>query len=200
MWKDPFLRLWSYPGLEADDLVALLAWRHGAINLLGVDKDLLQLGTSIASMERVDGRTVTMEDWAKKLPKALSDVPITPDFVLFYLALMGDKSDSVQRLIPNYSLHEFRMLCHEKYRWTRAYWEYGADFLNNLYVVALPYPEIFGLSPMDLLDAVQQKEYRPSTYMWGRLELFNGELFKQLLLTMDVLNQPNQKLVQAYNQ
>jgi hypothetical protein len=180
IWEIPYLNRCFYPGLEADDIVGLLAWMHGPIDLLGVDKDLFQLGDRIARMTRVGGEEVGLESFFKKLPVRLQAVQRTPENVLFLLATMGDKSDNIVRLIPPYKLDGFVEILFSKNKWHDAYFKWGEEFLLNLYMVMVPFPGLFGLSPIEALDLVAKGQWRPGHNLWARLEMFHPSLYRDL--------------------
>lgn len=188
LWVIPDLYLYSYPGLEADDIIGILAWMHGPIELMGVDKDLFQLGTGIGKMYKVGGEPTTIESYFKKMPKALAGVKHTPENLLFLLCMMGDKSDGIERLVPPYQLDGFRSLALSESKWTEAYLQYGDSFLHNLYMVTIPFPGLFGIQPLELMDRVSRGEWKPCDNLWGRMELLHKRLYDDMRFQSDRMN------------
>jgi len=169
--EDPTLLLFTWPGLEADDLVALMALRgDGAhpLRVVGVDKDLLQLPAHRLQMEKTDGTQVVLANYRKKLPLAVQSYIKTPQDVLLGLCLMGDSSDSIPRLIPPYQLGIAQRLMgyDPTRRFVECYQTFGEEFLRNLYLAVLPGPWCYREqpTPIDLLLMVQEG-------CWGQGEL-----------------------------
>lgn len=162
--EDGRFRFVRIEGLEADDLVALASWyRRRKINkptkplyVMGIDKDFLQLGNLVHITDK-DGIPVQYWRFQRRLPVALQRPLITEGWqVLLTLALMGDKSDSIPRLLaprtPGLSFLNELYSCTLRQAFERAFDEYGRPFLANLYDVILPDPHIFGMDPGDVFD------------------------------------------------
>lgn len=149
--EDPRLTCIRIPGLEADDVIALLAWkfsRRTTLQLLAQDKDLLQIrGVQITDNQ---GNPVNLARFANRLPKAITREPLKRDQIPLILALMGDKSDNIPRLVGRGDLYIpaqlLRMNRNQAYQ--GAYEQYGVAFLKNLYDVVLPDPYIFDMNPI----------------------------------------------------
>jgi hypothetical protein len=174
------LHLIYHPGLEADDIIALLAWKYGISRLLAIDKDLLQLAPYItgARLQKLDGEEVTLESYkAKKLPKTLSTVPFDATTIPLLLSLLGDKSDSVPRLVPPGGLMGLQSVLKEEQPYKAAYREYGQAFLQNILITVLPLPLLFGFD----LDRGSELIYLLDTNRWRPEELWE-QLDPQLQL------------------
>ena len=165
--EDGRFRFVRIEGLEADDLVALAAWAYGTtvrpVKVMGIDKDFMQLMPFIRLADK-DGQTVTYQKFQSRLPLALQTEPFTtPLHVILTLSLMGDKSDSIPRVLPlrNVGLNLLKdLLFKDSYPADRAAKEFGDPFLENLANVLLPDPEILGLVPGALPDLVD-------SWLWG---------------------------------
>ena len=148
---DPSLDIIQIDGCEADDLIAILAGQQMLpfpISVVGVDKDLLQLGTyENFRMKRVTGERMTIGQYASRLPKQAFPFVQTPEAVLLSLILLGDKSDSIPRLIPPRELHIFQSIMKDSLGngsvWKKAYRMFGKAFLENLYLTILPGPFVY---------------------------------------------------------
>lgn len=139
--KEPFAYHVRVDGLEADDIIATLGVTFGKdLRVIGTDKDLLQ---NVTTLERLDGTLVTIDRYAKKLPKACMPFVKTPEDMALSLALMGDDSDSVVRLIPPRQLQHFAEIMSledKEERVALALSKFGEAFTRNYYLVGLPGP------------------------------------------------------------
>lgn len=143
--EDPSLTTLEHPGLEADDIVALfvahnLSGIKPPIRVIGADKDLLQLPKEWIKLERITGEVATFNKYARRLPKTISPYIKSEGEVLLSLTLMGDKSDSIPRLIPPRDLGTFIRIVTSKSPFTAARECFGDRFLKNLYLAILPGP------------------------------------------------------------
>lgn len=162
--EDPRLNCIRISGLEADDLIALAAWKFATpknwLVLLAQDKDLLQIrGVNITDNQ---GVVVDLARFANRLPKAITREPLTREQIPLVLALMGDKSDNIPRLIGRGDLWQMsKILRHEKIadRYAEAYRVYGQQFLRNLYAVVLPDPHIFTFTRLDVLELLAERRW-----------------------------------------
>lgn len=161
--EDPRLNCIRIPGLEADDLIALVAWKffkQKPLELLAQDKDLLQIrGLKITDNQ---GNAVDLPRFSARLPKAITRRPLDRMKIPLILALLGDKSDNIPRLVDRGDLWILnRILSHDKTqtRFEDAYDEYGSKFLKNLYAVVLPDPSIFGYNEGDVLELLSNKKW-----------------------------------------
>lgn len=158
--EDGRFRFVRIEGLEADDLVALAAWRYGRgkrpVRLMGIDKDFLQVENLVISDK--DNIPVTMERFQHRLPGACQQPRITrPWQIPITLALFGDKSDGVPRILaprtPGLSFLASLWAMDCRMAFLTAYEHYGDDFSRNLYDVALPDPHILDAKPDDVMEA-----------------------------------------------
>lgn len=162
-------------GLEADDLVALATWLWNGtdekpVRLMGIDKDFLQVeGLRISDKDNVP---VTLSRFQERLPKACQEPRMTrPWQVPLTLALLGDKSDGVPRILAprtpglSFLASLFSMTQAEAY--LAAYEHYGEDFARNLYDVALPDPYILGFNVDDCLEAFVTERW--TSKLWRKV-------------------------------
>lgn len=154
----------SHPGCEADDLVSL-AVVSGLLHpetdiVIGRDKDLLQ----VHDMNLVDyhQEPVLIEAFWKGLPKTIQNEKYPAKiWIPFLLALLGDKSDGVPRLIPPRRLDLLLDLMNSPLPYSKAYQAFGKVFARNLWLVALPGPWCFKPKPKpkDLPELFDSMEY-----------------------------------------
>lgn len=163
--NDPRLCRLELHGLEADDVVALLAWKYPGTRVIGGDKDLLQLLPWLASFKGIDDEPYTVARYHKRLPDSCADLKLTPELIPLSLSLMGDKSDSIPRLIPPYRLEIFRNIVRDRDPYKRAQEKFGEDFLRNLQLVALPYPGVFGCKAEETYDLLRSGFWKPDALM-----------------------------------
>lgn len=152
-------------GNEADDLIAWLAlfWDRdrGKMPVIGVDKDLVQLAHLI-DMRDHTGTPHDIFRPLKKFPKRVHPYFKSYDDICFFLALMGDDSDSIQRLIPPYQLEIFEEIMSYPEPWYRAVQLLGFDLVaRNLRLVILPGPWELDheLSDQELIKIVSNRTY-----------------------------------------
>jgi hypothetical protein len=172
--EDGRFRFVRIEGLEADDLVALAAWRYGKpkrpVRLMGIDKDFLQVSNLIISDK--DNEQVTFERFQHRMPLACQEPVISaPWQIPLTLALFGDKSDGVPRILapraPGLGFLTYLWSMTPELAYLEAYSEYGEAFMDNLYDVALPDPHILGLSPDECLEAFCTGFWGPK--LWDHL-------------------------------
>jgi len=168
--EDGRFRFVRIEGLEADDLVALGVWslQGKTLDVMGIDKDFLQLDRGIRLIDK-DNIAVDYERFQKRLPLALQSPRIKHGWqILITLALMGDKSDSIPRILaartPGLSFMQALLLDQPRRAFLQAYSEYGQKFLANLYDVILPDPEVLGFTPGDVFDALTSKSWGPHLF------------------------------------
>lgn len=162
--EDPRLNCVRIPGLEADDIIALAAWKFvkakKQLQLLAQDKDLLQIrGVCITDNK---GDPVDLARFANRLPKAITRERLFRNQIPLILALMGDKSDNIPRLVARYDLYIMSQVLRTKpikKGYTQAYKEYGKPFLDNLYAVVLPDPCIFGYKEKDVYELLAEEKW-----------------------------------------
>lgn len=142
MEQDPILETIKFPGLEADDIIAawaVLNWekRHLPLNLTAIDKDYLQL-EPLVSISKTDFSIVSFGGWLLRQQKTLQPFLSQPWHVIMMLALMGDTSDNVPRLVEAYKLDHVIQILESVNPWDAALKKYGEDFIRNLYLTVLP--------------------------------------------------------------
>lgn len=141
--QDPSLATVQVGGFEADDLVAVVIQQALVplpVRIIGIDKDLLQFPRGSCVLQRAAGDRASIKNFAERHPKALIPHIRHPMHVLLSLCLMGDKSDSIERLIPPRQLDIMVDLLNADRPFARAYDRFGDDFLRNLYLAILPSP------------------------------------------------------------
>lgn len=165
--EDPRIRIIRVPGLEADDLVILGAWATKKKSLvLGIDKDLLQASPYLKMYDH-HGEQITRKRFQARLAKALQGKKLRGKHIPMILSILGDKSDSVPRLLDKRELWLLWRLLWEKSQpdWHTAYKKFGADLLLNLYTVILPHPSCFDLNKASVFDLVSNGNWNPKTLM-----------------------------------
>lgn len=166
--EDPRLKFISVQGCEADDLVALAAWKFGdptePLRVFGQDKDLLQIG-SYFDLVNKDGEAVTLEHFHEGLPKGLQkDGPLESWHIPLVLSLLGDKSDSVPRFLPR-GPSGLAQLAELLWRTERPHEAFSRDFpeaIGNLYDVLLPDPALLGLSIDETVQVLKEGRWTPA--------------------------------------
>jgi len=156
--EDPRIHSLQIDGLEADDLIACfihLRLLNRPVSLIGVDKDLLQLPTGSIKMSDHKGQVVGLKKFARSLPKILHDEILRPEHVLLTLALYGDKSDNVPRVVSK--VNEVIPIIRNEKPFSQAKLIYGNRFISNLWLTVLPFPGIISTEPSigklpDILD------------------------------------------------
>lgn len=142
MEQDGTLNTIKFFGLEADDIIAawsVLNWQKHTqpMELIAIDKDYLQLRPMV-NICKTDGVEINFEGWVNKMQKKLQPVLSRYWHVVMMLALMGDTSDNVPRLIPPYKLQIVLDILETHNPWLAAYDRYQDDFIRNLYLTVLP--------------------------------------------------------------
>jgi len=163
--EDPRITFLSVPGCEADDLVAIAAWKFGdptePLHVFGQDKDLLQIGPYFTMVEK-EGEEVTLGHFHEGLPKALQNAgPLEAWHIPIVLALLGDRSDSVPRFLPRGPVG-LRVLAEMLWGTDKPWQMFEEKFpeaLPNLYDVLLPDPFLLGLGPGDTIPLLREKRW-----------------------------------------
>ncbi len=148
--KDPNLATVKVRGKEADDLVAVIIQQRMVplpVKILGVDKDLLQFPRGDCIIERTNGQRATIKHFEERLPVALHGYVMHPLHVLLSLCLMGDKSDSIPRLIPPRRLDIMQEILKSDRPVHKAADLFKEPFLVNLSLAVLPSPWCFDPVP-----------------------------------------------------
>jgi hypothetical protein len=169
----------AWRGLEADDLVSLFALhylRSHKTRVAGMDKDLLQLPTTELHLVGNGGRPRTIESFAAHLPVSVRPYVRRHRDILLCLVLLGDKSDSVNRLLPQRSFATMIELLHEARPFEQACRLFGSDVATNLYLTVLPGPWVFSTLPTaaDVVYLVDRGEW------WTDAALYSGSLDPRL--------------------
>lgn len=135
--EDPVVDTVSYPGAEADDLVALAFMGGVAERVIAVDKDLLQVPGMKTKMFTCHLEPVTRKH---RLPKYAMK-PYEPWEHLLTQVLFGDKSDSIPRLLSSVGARAreqyLRIFTHPD-PLAHGYKIYGDAFLRNLKLLLIP--------------------------------------------------------------
>lgn len=181
---DPSLATVSFPGLEADDLVATVIQARMIplpVRVIGVDKDLLQFPRGTCVIERTNGERATINKYAGSHPKAVQPLIRHPMHVLLSLCLMGDKSDSIPRLIPARRLDIMSGIMSSDRPFKTAYETFGEEFTRNLYLAVLPSPWCFDPQPdpLTVLNLV-------SSGIWWELPI-RSDLRENLQAVLDTV-------------
>ncbi|MEK0324230.1 MAG: hypothetical protein QQN63_00870 [Nitrosopumilus sp.] len=166
---DPRINVVQVSGLEADDLVVLAAWafrrrKDIKARVLGVDKDLLQ-GARHLYLYDHNGKRKRISNFQRRLGKTLQSPQIKAAHIPMVLAILGDKSDSIPRLLPPRQLGTLWRLLFDndgKPDWTAAYRMFGEAFLLNLYTCILPHPSIFGFNPLESFRTLSKGSWSPA--------------------------------------
>jgi hypothetical protein len=171
---DPSLNTIRVDGLEADDLVALFIMTTPGVEVIGVDKDLLQLPFDFTLM-RKSGELVTRQSYIEKGPKSLRGCFTIPEDILLDLCLRGDRSDSIPRTLPRRAMKQARKIFNHPRPFVAGYKEFGDDFIRNLMLAALPGPNVFEptTSPDDIVWLLQSRKYWKQTIRSDILEKMN---------------------------
>lgn len=142
MERDRKLQTVKFSGLEADDVLAawaVLNWeeRQTPMHVFGIDKDYLQMG-QLMDIRKTNMDSVNFAGWKDKQQKTIQPVLTSAWHIALILALMGDISDNVPRLIPPRQLDIVLDIFNASNPWNEAKKLYGDDFLRNLYLTVLP--------------------------------------------------------------
>lgn len=146
--EDPVVPTIAYPGVEADDLVALLhlwtQWEdRKPFQVVAIDKDLYQVPGLHAVMKDRMGKTKPFQ--MRKL-SGYAKQPKPPWSWAFTQAIYGDKSDSIPRLLSSNGHQARRQYLHctktskPLHCFRRARDLFGEQFMRNLWLVLMPGP------------------------------------------------------------
>lgn len=184
LMEDPSLDLLQCPGCEADDLIAAFISEHclpEPLRVVGVDKDLLQLGDwDTFQMIRMTRERMTISKYVTRLPIQVQPWIRQPEHILMALILLGDKSDSIARLIPPRELELFVQVLQAASPWKKAQSLFGEAFLTNLYLAILPGPFCYRVdpSPKDIYRRLLAG--RPTFRLYDSLRPEITEMVKQV--------------------
>lgn len=183
--EDETIHCLYQPGLEADDLIAAAVGSRRfktPIRIVGVDKDLLQLPQGSCHIRRINGAGVDLVNYARRLPSTLGQHIRRGRDVLLSLVMMGDRSDSIERILPPRKLHILIRLLKEPSPFRQAYEWYGNDVLTNLYLAVLPGPWCFNPipTPEEVMYLVDEGSW------WSSEELYT-HLYPDMNLLLETL-------------
>lgn len=150
--EDPTLRTLQLEGFEADDWIGIAVYsglfpKDRQLRVIGVDKDLLQMPQMMLSLERHTGEPVRIFDFASKQALAVECLVRKHYHVLLTLALLGDKSDNIPRVVPPRKFDPLSAIYRSDNPFSRASETYGYDFRRNLYLTLIPCPWSFEKVP-----------------------------------------------------
>jgi hypothetical protein len=177
---DSLLTCLEWPGLEADDLVALAAMTRkssGPINVVGVDKDLLQLPMHFLKLRKINDERVTIDNFVRRLPQAIKPYVRRGRDLLLCLVLLGDKSDSVVRLLPPRDFKPLIQLLHEPRPFGLAcQWFGDFEVKRNTYLTVLPGPWVFQPtpSPDDVVRMLDDGSWWVRSDLWVDLPILEA--------------------------
>ena len=148
----PYVNTLKVPGLEADDIVTALPMRHyEPLTVVGTDKDLIQLGEHQIHLIRKNQFVTDVPYFASGQAKTIQPAITQPYHVLMILSVLGDKSDSIPRLLPTgiKALRTFVPMLESENPFRECYDRFGEEFKRNLYISILPGPWVFKDVPTD---------------------------------------------------
>lgn len=159
VYDDAALECIKRDGLEADDLVGIFSiLSQEPISCIGIDKDLLQLPK--VNLVTLNGKKRGIFDYQKKVPKAIAPHLFSTKSILLTLALMGDKSDDVERLVPARQFDDLLKIFRSRRPFSLAYETYGYKVIVNLMLTALPIITCFeDMSDMQFLESLDRGCY-----------------------------------------
>jgi len=166
---DERLQAFEIDGFEADDLITALALQYWAehnmrLRVLAMDKDLLQCADflELTGVGINDGKRSTLDTWREKQQKTLQPYLTHHRHILLTLAIMGDKSDDVPRLLPSRRLEMMIEILTDPDPWKKASKMLGPQLVaENLYMTVLPGPWCFThvRSPKEVFKMVRSNLY-----------------------------------------
>lgn len=154
LFEDTTLRVLMWPGHEADDIIAAICLLNPEITqVIGVDKDLLQIPG--IELTKHNHEIVDFLSWKLGQAKTLQPYLNYSDDILLNLVFMGDKSDSVPRLIPPRQLELMVKILKAEDPWLAGVNMFGwDDVVRNLYLTVLPGPWL--LEPLPTPELVYE--------------------------------------------
>ena len=174
-------------GCEADDVIALYVYLTGDNQVIGVDKDLLQ----IPSIE------LTMDNKGEMYNKNLSnspnlvaktiyhyiDFPLSAYQWMLYLALLGDKSDNIPRLVDklHYGYDTIAELLLSEKPFMSAHSMYGERFLRNMGLVLLPHYSLLNIGLLDILDMLDHFIIHMPSINWLGADLVKNNVVEYVM-------------------
>lgn len=151
-------------GYEADDVCALyalqIAKEKGSAILYGQDKDFLQLPEQVFLMNNSFDDLRTKKRALPGGKELTGIVRNDPNLFAGYLAVMGDSSDNIQKLLGFRERGDTVIsLFSDKTPYKALYDTFGEAFLENLELVLLPHPKIAGIQRGELISMLDKGEY-----------------------------------------
>lgn len=174
--EDP--RLWTItiPGLEADDLIACMAYLRVLqleTPVIGIDKDLFQIPKTLLTFQDHHGNVVDMKKFISKLPGAVQGKINHQSLIPLVLSLYGDKSDNIKKVIGN--VRELVPVLMHRTPYQKAYQLYGDEFIHNLWLTLLPYPGLVYPIPDPLDLPRHMDEHSSNGWVGGKFKV-NSEI------------------------
>lgn len=187
--SDPLLVKARWPGLEADDLLVLFHMLSPQHSVVSVDKDLFQVPGMMGCMHTTKGESIAKRTMLHpRFPKYSGNPKCGEQFVLTQ-CLLGDKSDSVPRLLPSHpgiAKEIFHGLSCSSRPLEAAYKLYKQAFLLNLLVLLVPSPT--------LLYPLRELQKHPSYVME---QIHEGTYWNKENISSEVKEWMNKKMSEA---
>lgn len=145
-------------GYEADDIITALAflyWREfdrDKLDVIAMDKDLLQMGDflTLRGFGASSEKDISFEAFCEKQAVKVQPYLHHHSQMLLILALLGDKSDDVPRLVPPRRLDMMTDVLSSVRPWDKAVELFGEEPVKrNLYITVLPGPWVFETLPTE---------------------------------------------------
>ncbi len=153
---------------EADDLLALMFLQGDIDSIVGIDKDYLQLPGIRLEETGTDEAYEFTEYKSRKIPLAIQPID-TPSCLLLCLTLLGDKSDSIPRILPLRRFDIYWNIRLAECPFRVGLKMYGRRFLQNLLLILLPPPVLlldYEVHPRELVRLIDTGEYwNPQLFM-----------------------------------
>lgn len=152
------------PGYEADDICALEAIKanreNQLVGLFGGDKDYLQLPKEIflydAHYTDLRAKPRSLPGGKELLKYVLNKTHLFPA----YLAMLGDTSDGIPRVLDYYRPGKCILpILKSDTPYQNLYAEYGDDFLRNLTLVVLPHHTLARIPENNIIEYLDKGIY-----------------------------------------
>lgn len=183
-------------GYEADDLIACYITITENLDVVGIDKDLLQIPniklSYIDKNQQVALKSITPNMVGKRLLHYIGD-NISPYQWLLFQILNGDKSDNIPRIIEKHSngLNTIVTLLESQSPFSSAYELIGENFVTNLKLILLPHYSMLELSVENIIELLDYfYNSMPNTY-WCLPEYIKPTFSDYLLESLDRFNKKN---------
>jgi hypothetical protein len=153
---------------EADDLLALMFLKGDIQSIVGIDKDFSQIPGIQMEATGTDEVYGFTEYKSRKVPLAIQPID-TPSCLLLCLTLMGDKSDSIPRILPLRRFDIYWNIRLAPHPFGTGLKLYGRRFLQNILLTLLPPPVLLlesRVHPIELMRLIDTGEYwDPNLFM-----------------------------------